>query len=64
MVTELLAVARDSARERDILTMTAVGGALKRDLPFAIVRQLLEPVLRPLPPRERADMFAGSGVAG
>ncbi|HEY0542347.1 MAG TPA: AAA family ATPase [Actinoallomurus sp.] len=45
--TALLEAVRTSAAERRVRVLTAVGGELERDLPFAIVRQLFEPALRP-----------------
>src|SRR4051794_2417129 len=55
--TAVLAAADAQARGRDLHVLTSVGGELEQDLPFAIVRQLFEPVLRT--PR-RAELLAGA----
>nr|WP_042191144.1 AAA family ATPase [Kibdelosporangium sp. MJ126-NF4]CEL19871.1 putative regulatory protein [Kibdelosporangium sp. MJ126-NF4]CTQ97095.1 putative regulatory protein [Kibdelosporangium sp. MJ126-NF4] len=44
--TALLAAARERAALLGIFALTAVGGELELDLPFAVVRQLFEPSLR------------------
>jgi DNA-binding CsgD family transcriptional regulator len=56
--TALLEAARASAADRDVRTLTAVGGELEKDLPFAIVRQLFEPALRPGEP----DLLTGAAA--
>lgn len=58
--TALLAAARQLADARGLRTLTAVGGELDRELPFAIVRQLLEPVLRAASPTADAELLAGA----
>ena len=44
--TSLLELAGRLAQERDMLVLRARGGALERDLPYGLVRQLFEPVVR------------------
>jgi predicted ATPase len=44
--TALLAAVRARADERRVRPLSAVGGELEQDLPFAVVRQLFEPSLR------------------
>ena len=53
--TRLLGAARALADDRRVLS--ARGSELERDFPFAVVRQLLEPVVR-------EEHFAGCGGAG
>jgi DNA-binding CsgD family transcriptional regulator/tetratricopeptide (TPR) repeat protein len=58
--TALLAAAAEHAKSLGIRVITAVGGELEQDMPFAIVRQLFEPALRNLP----GDLLAGAaGIA-
>jgi DNA-binding CsgD family transcriptional regulator len=40
----------------------ARGSELERDFPFAVVRQLLEPVLMGAPEQERRELLAGAGA--
>jgi DNA-binding NarL/FixJ family response regulator len=44
--TAVLAEAGAQARSLDVRVLTSVGGELEQDLPFTIVRQLFEPLLR------------------
>jgi hypothetical protein len=54
----------DLAGERALCTgvglLTPVGGELEQDLPFAIVRQLFEPLLRATPAARCADLLSGA----
>lgn len=58
--TALLAAARRLADARRLRMLTAVGGELDQELPFAIVRQLLEPALRTASPTVRAELLGGA----
>lgn len=58
--TVLLAAVRDLAERRGFCALSAVGGELDQELPFAVVRQLLEPPLATAPPARRADLLAGA----
>jgi DNA-binding CsgD family transcriptional regulator len=58
--TALLAAARAHADAEGFRTLSAVGGELDRELPFAIVRQLLEPPLLAASPDSRADLLEGA----
>ena len=70
--TALLAAARARASEVGIRALLAVAGELEQDLPFAVVRQLFEPVVRAADAAAREDLLAGAaglaapvfGVAG
>ena len=57
--SRLLAMARrQSTRVR---VVNARGSEIERDIPFAVVRQLLEPVLHAASAQERAELLAGAG---
>ncbi|MEV6522923.1 AAA family ATPase [Longispora sp. NPDC051575] len=58
--TALLAAAGAHARAAGVRALGAVGGELDRELPFSVVRQLFEPVLRSVAPTERAELTAGA----
>lgn len=58
--TALLSAARTRAIARGFRVLTAVGGELDQELPFAIVRQLFEPALRAAPAQTRAELMAGA----
>jgi len=58
--TALLAAARTYADAQRFHTLTAVGGELDQELPFAIVRQLLEPPPLTASADTRADLLAGA----
>jgi DNA-binding CsgD family transcriptional regulator len=58
--TALLATARMLAETHGFRSLSAVGGELDQELPFAIVRQLLERPLLSLSPAARADLLAGA----
>ena len=56
--TRLLQAARDSAQEAGMRVLTARATELERDFPFALVRQLFEPVLHVVEPSERDKLLA------
>ncbi|GAA4633497.1 AAA family ATPase [Actinoallomurus vinaceus] len=56
--TALLRAAVAAAGDRGVRALTAVGGELEQELPFAIVRQLFEPVLRSADP----EPFSGAAA--
>lgn len=56
--TRLLHAARDRAKEAGMQVLTARGTELERDFPFALVRQVFEPVLRAVEPSERDRLLA------
>jgi len=58
--TALLATARTLAETHGFRSLTAMGGELDQELPFAIVRQLLERPLLAISPAARADLLAGA----
>jgi len=49
-----------AVREHGVRTLTAVGGELEQDVPFAMVRQLFEEALRTAPDDTRRELFAGA----
>ncbi|MGO1052764.1 ATP-binding protein [Crossiella sp. CA198] len=56
--TALLAAAGELATGRGFRVLTATGGELEQDLPFALIRQLFEPALRTADPEVRAGAAA------
>jgi len=56
--SSLLAAARTAAAA-GVRVLSARGGELERELPFGIVRQLLEPVVVACDPKEREALLAG-----
>ena len=60
--TALLAAARARANEVGIRALLAVAGELEQDLPFAVVRQLFEPVVRAADAAAREDLLAGAAA--
>jgi DNA-binding CsgD family transcriptional regulator len=59
--TVLLSAATEHAASLGMRVVTAVGGELEQDMPFAIVRQLFEPPLRSA---QRDELLAGAaGIA-
>jgi DNA-binding CsgD family transcriptional regulator len=59
--SSLLAAARTAA-EGDLRVLSARGGELERELPFGVVRQLLEPVVVPCDAEEREALLAGAAA--
>jgi DNA-binding CsgD family transcriptional regulator len=59
--SSLLAAARTAA-EVDMRVLTGRGGELERELPFGIVRQLLEPVVIACDAEEREALLAGAAA--
>ncbi len=57
--SKLLALAR--RRANGLRVVSARGSEIERDIPFAVVRQLLEPVLHAASDEERAELLAGAG---
>lgn len=55
--TSLLRAAREAASEQGLRVLSARGSQLERDFPFALVRQLFEPVLRAAGPDERERLL-------
>ena len=60
--TRLLDEAAASARSGGARVLRARGSELERELPFGVMRQLLEPVLRGLAGDERAALMAGDAA--
>ncbi len=58
--TRLLDAVSAEAARAGLLVLTARGGELERDFPFGLVRQLVDPLLVRIAPRERADLFIGT----
>ncbi|GAA4020485.1 AAA family ATPase [Allokutzneria multivorans] len=62
--TALVRAAGEQARERRFGVFTAVGGELDQELPFAVVRQMLEPALLLADAAARAELLAdAAGLA-
>jgi DNA-binding CsgD family transcriptional regulator/DNA polymerase III delta prime subunit len=59
--SSLLAATRTAAGS-DLRVLTARGGELERDLPFGIVRQLLEPIVVSYDVEEREELLAGAAA--
>jgi DNA-binding CsgD family transcriptional regulator len=59
--SSLLAAARTAARS-ELRVLSARGGELERDLPFGIVRQLMEPVMLACEIEEREALLAGAAA--
>jgi DNA-binding CsgD family transcriptional regulator len=59
--SSLLAAAR-AAAAAEVRVLSARGGELERELPFGIVRQLLEPPVAAGDPGERAALLAGAAA--
>jgi DNA-binding CsgD family transcriptional regulator len=59
--SSLLAAARAAAAAK-VRVLAARGGELERELPFGIVRQLLEPVVMACDPEGRAALLAGAAA--
>ena len=59
--SSLLAAARTAAAAK-VRVLWARGGELERELPFGIVRQLLEPVVMACDPGQRAVLLAGAAA--
>jgi DNA-binding CsgD family transcriptional regulator len=59
--SSLLAATR-AAAEPELRILSARGGELERDLPFGIVRQLLEPAVVASDPEERESLLAGAAA--
>ena len=57
--SRLLAMARH--QPADLRVVNARGSEIERDIPFAVVRQLLEPVLHAASEQEREELLAGAG---
>ena len=60
--SRLLRMAR--AQATGLQVISARGSELERDIPFAVVRQLLEPVLHSASEQERHQLLAGAGGLG
>lgn len=61
--TRLLASARALADEAGVEVLFGRASELERDFPFAVLRQLLVPLLRPIAGRERESLFEGAEAA-
>jgi DNA-binding CsgD family transcriptional regulator len=55
--TRLLESARETAERTDVRALSARGTELERDFPFALVRQLFEPVVHAASAAERNELF-------
>src|SRR5436305_3337585 len=62
--TELLRLAQRLARATGVRVLSARGGPLESEFPFGVVRQLFEPELRSMAPRERDGAGGGAAAAG
>lgn len=60
--TRLLAAARDAASGH-LRTLTARGTELERSFPYALIRQLFEPLLSGMAAEEREALFDGAAAA-
>ena len=60
--TQLLDAARAEAGRRGLTVFRARGGALERDFPFGVARQLLEPVVARAGAAERSALLAGAAA--
>jgi DNA-binding CsgD family transcriptional regulator len=60
--TELLAAAAARARERGMRVLTARGGELERSFPYAVVRQLFEPVVSGCDAGSRDRLLSGAAA--
>lgn len=58
--TQLLAHLVAAATERGVRVARATGGELEQDLPYGVMRQLLEPVVHGIGSAEREALFAGT----
>ena len=58
--TALVRSACTDAKDLGMQVLTARGTELERDFPFALVRQLFEPVLVAAGPEQRAELLAGA----
>ncbi|WP_239124547.1 ATP-binding protein [Rhizocola hellebori] len=58
--TALLAEIRSRAVDAGFRQLVALGGELEQEVPFGMVRQLLEPLLRAAGPETRADLLSGA----
>lgn len=58
--SRLLALAR--RHSSGVRVVNARGSEIERDIPFAVVRQLLEPVLHAASGQERAELLAGQAA--
>lgn len=47
------------ARAQGLVSLTARGGELERDMPFGVARQLFEKTIRELQPAERREVLTG-----
>jgi DNA-binding CsgD family transcriptional regulator len=61
--TRLLQAARTAGQESGMRVLTARATELERDFPFALVRQLFEPLVLALDPAARAALFEGAAGA-
>jgi DNA-binding CsgD family transcriptional regulator len=55
--TRLLESARETAERNDMGALSARGTELERDFPFALVRQLFEPIVHAASPAERNELL-------
>ena len=60
--TALLGAARVAAVRDGFQVLSARGGELEREFPFGLARQLFEPALRRLPPRDRAEVLSDAAA--
>ena len=58
--SRLVEAAADLARARGMDVLSARGGELERSFSFGLVRQLFDPVVAGMSPRERADVLGGA----
>jgi DNA-binding NarL/FixJ family response regulator len=60
--SSLLAAARSTAAAADLRVLSARGGELERELPFGVVRQLLEPLVAASSAEEREALLTGAAA--
>lgn len=60
--TRLLQAAREKAQRAGMEVLCCRGSELERDFPFALVRQLLEPVMHSASEEERAELLDGAAA--
>lgn len=60
--TALLRATREAARDRGLLTPSAIGSELERGFAFGLVRQVLEPIVAAADPAERAALLSGAAA--
>lgn len=60
--TRLLAATAADAAAADVQVLRATGRILEQDMPFGVVRQLIDPILRRAGAREREELLQGAAA--